>query len=255
MAIVPGVAWEKSHVAGKSNLGLTNYRAFGPQEMLPSFPTVCQNWKFPLKYAGMLHAPPPPAPTNLLNLATIVHAQYDWATGVPDNGNEWGSSASHLACTPCVPLFFVLSLVGVETKGFFDYQGRGGDHVHCTVEPSPGHIRCRHVWAFSQESSTLLGGRLSWALMWFESCVWNVFGMAAALTMVGTLWPKKQNLMILSANITKFTRHSLNFLYYFRPARLQDETAPRNMLKSIRKMAWKTRKRIRTTIRSVSETF
>ena len=24
-----------------------------------------------------------------------------------------------------------------------DYQGRGGYHFHCTVEPLPGHIRCR----------------------------------------------------------------------------------------------------------------
>ena len=40
---------------------------------------------------------------------------------------------------PC----FVLCLIGVETEGFLDYQGRAGDHIHCTVEPSPGHIRCR----------------------------------------------------------------------------------------------------------------
>ena len=40
---------------------------------------------------------------------------------------------------PC----FVLRLIGVETEGLLDYQGRAGDHFHCTVEPSPGHIRCR----------------------------------------------------------------------------------------------------------------
>ena len=45
--------------------------------------------------------------------------------------------------TSLVPLAFpcfVLCLIGVETEGLLDYQGRAGDHFHCTVEPSPGHI-------------------------------------------------------------------------------------------------------------------
>ena len=54
---------------------------------------------------------------------------------------NWGSSAPYLARTPCVP-FFVLRLKGVETEALLDYQGRAGDHFHCTVEPSPGRIRC-----------------------------------------------------------------------------------------------------------------
>ena len=54
-----------------------------------------------------------------------------------------GSSTPYLARTPCVPLCFVLRLIGVETEGVLDYQGRAGDHFHCTVEPSPGHIRRR----------------------------------------------------------------------------------------------------------------
>ena len=48
--------------------------------------------------------------------------------------------------TSLVPLAFpcfVLWLEGVETEGLLDYQGAGGDHFHCTVEPSPGHIRGR----------------------------------------------------------------------------------------------------------------
>ena len=48
--------------------------------------------------------------------------------------------------TSLVPLAFpcfVLRLIGWETKNVLDYQGRAGDHFHCTVEPSPGHIRCR----------------------------------------------------------------------------------------------------------------
>ena len=50
--------------------------------------------------------------------------------------------------TSLVPLAFpcfVLCLIGLETKNVLDYQGRAGDHFHCTVERSPGHIRCRSV--------------------------------------------------------------------------------------------------------------
>ena len=54
-----------------------------------------------------------------------------------------GSSASYLARTPCVPLF------GTQFNGDGNRRafrpGEGGDHFHCTVEPSPGHIRCRDV--------------------------------------------------------------------------------------------------------------
>ena len=51
-----------------------------------------------------------------------------------------GSSAPYLARTPCVPQCFLHCLIGVETEGLLDYQGQAGDHFHCTVEPSPGHI-------------------------------------------------------------------------------------------------------------------
>ena len=53
-----------------------------------------------------------------------------------------GSSAPYLACTPCVPLFCTLFTKG-ENRRAFRLPGAGGDHFHCTVEPSPGHIRCR----------------------------------------------------------------------------------------------------------------
>ena len=52
--------------------------------------------------------------------------------------NNGGSSVPYLSCTLC----FVLRFIGVETEVLLDYQGRAGDHFHCTVEPSPGHIRC-----------------------------------------------------------------------------------------------------------------
>ena len=48
--------------------------------------------------------------------------------------------------TSLVPLAFpcfALRLIGLEAKNVLDYQGRAGDHFHCTVERSPGHIRCR----------------------------------------------------------------------------------------------------------------
>ena len=54
-----------------------------------------------------------------------------------------GSSVLYLACALCVPLFSTLFNRGGETEGLLDYQGRAGDHFHCAVEPSPGHIRCR----------------------------------------------------------------------------------------------------------------
>ena len=53
-----------------------------------------------------------------------------------------GSSASHLARTPCVPLFSTLFTRG-GNKRVFRIPGEGGDHFHCAVDPSPGHFRCR----------------------------------------------------------------------------------------------------------------
>ena len=58
--------------------------------------------------------------------------------GYQTMGMNGGSSPSYLACTPCVPLFCTLFKKGVETEGLLD-----GDHVHCTVEPPPSHIRFR----------------------------------------------------------------------------------------------------------------
>ena len=53
-----------------------------------------------------------------------------------------GSSASYLARTPCVPLFSTLFKRSGSRRAF-RLPGAGGEHFHCTVEPSPGHIRCR----------------------------------------------------------------------------------------------------------------
>ena len=54
-----------------------------------------------------------------------------------------GSSAPYLARTPCVPLFCAL-FNRDGNRSAFRLPGAGGDHCHCTVELSPGHIRCRN---------------------------------------------------------------------------------------------------------------
>ena len=54
-----------------------------------------------------------------------------------------GGSSRRTSLVPLAFPCFVLRLIGLETKNVLDYQGRAGDHFHCTVEPSPGHIRCR----------------------------------------------------------------------------------------------------------------
>ena len=53
-------------------------------------------------------------------------------------------SASYLACTPCVPVFCTLFNRG-GTRRASRLPGKGRDHFHCTVEPSPGHNRCRQA--------------------------------------------------------------------------------------------------------------
>ena len=54
-----------------------------------------------------------------------------------------GSSAPYLACTPCVPLFCTLFNRSGNRVFFSRLPGAGGADVHCAVEPSRGHIRCR----------------------------------------------------------------------------------------------------------------
>ena len=54
-----------------------------------------------------------------------IHAQCDWTTAAPDNGNEWRKfrvvPRLHPFALPC----FVLCLIGVEAEGLLDYQGGG----------------------------------------------------------------------------------------------------------------------------------
>ena len=72
--------------------------------------------------------------------------------------------------TSLVPLAFpcfLLCLRGVETEGLLDYQGWAGDHLHCTVETSPGHIRSRfsasgsphlEIWSFFKNETSAQRG-------------------------------------------------------------------------------------------------
>ena len=77
-----------------------------------------------------------------------------------------GSSAPYLASTLASPCF-VLCLIGVETEDFLDYQGRAGDHFHCTVEPSPGHtpnvgVGACGIWGHRVEAQTPLHEQCAW---------------------------------------------------------------------------------------------
>ena len=72
------------------------------------------------------------------------HAQYDWTTGVLDNGNEWRKFRAVPRLYPLRSLVCTLFNKG-GSRGAFRLPAAGGDHFHCTVEPSPGHIRYRKV--------------------------------------------------------------------------------------------------------------
>ena len=68
----------------------------------------------------------------------FFHAQYDWTTGVPDNGNYWRK----FRVPPLHPLRSLVLYMfyrGGNSRAF-RLPGAGGDHFHCTVEPSRGHI-------------------------------------------------------------------------------------------------------------------
>ena len=65
------------------------------------------------------------------------HAQYDWTTGVPDNGNEWRKLRAVPRLYPLRSLVCTLFNKG-GSRGAFRLQGAGGDHFDCTVEVHRG---------------------------------------------------------------------------------------------------------------------
>ena len=73
----------------------------------------------------------------------LLHAQYDWTTGVLDNGNEWRKFRAVPRSYPLRSLIFCTLFNRGGNRRAFGLPGAGGEHFHCTVEPSSGHIRCR----------------------------------------------------------------------------------------------------------------
>ena len=60
---------------------------------------------------------------------------------------QWKRMEEVPRCTSLVPLAFpcfVLRLIGGNRRAF-RLPGAGGYYFHCTVEPSPGHIRCQNT--------------------------------------------------------------------------------------------------------------
>ena len=96
-----------------------------------------------------------------------THAQYDWTTGALDNGNEWRKFCAVPCLYPLRSLVCTLFNKGAS-RGAFRLPGAGGDHFHCTVEPLPGHIRCRQtlktLTSLNNESRPFsLGGNSIWS--------------------------------------------------------------------------------------------
>ena len=81
------------------------------------------------------------APTRL-SLVRICRDRYDWTSGAPHDGNWWKKYRVVARAHPSRTLlnaYFNRS----GSKGAFSYPGATWDRFRCTVEPSPGHIRCR----------------------------------------------------------------------------------------------------------------
>ena len=78
----------------------------------------------------------------------IRHAQYDWTTGVPDDGNYWRKFRAVPRSYPLHSLVCTMFNKGGNRRAF-RLPGVGGDHFHCKVEPSPGHFRCRNSFDLS----------------------------------------------------------------------------------------------------------
>ena len=87
----------------------------------------------------------------------FLHAQYDWTTGVPDNGNEWRKFRVVPRSHPLRPLVFYCVFVGVETEGLLDYQGRAGI-ISIVRWNLSGHIRCRFSIFFCRATAVLSRG-------------------------------------------------------------------------------------------------
>ena len=109
----------------------------------------------PLAYLMSGAAPPPPSCKKGISALLVLYhnkvSKHGCDTPLGSTPNmtgrpgcrttemNGGSSASYLACTPCIPLLCTLFIRG-GNRGACRLPGEGGDHFHCTPEPSPGHI-------------------------------------------------------------------------------------------------------------------
>ena len=103
-------------------------------QLQPSFPCLPRR---KCTQTGFLETPPPRSVYY-----TVLQSGTDMSGRLGHRTMEMtgGSSASYLARTPCVPLLCTLfHRPWGGNRRAFRLPGEGGDHFHCTVEPSSGH--------------------------------------------------------------------------------------------------------------------
>ena len=119
----------------KTVLGTRPEGAFAPRHV----------WETPIRVAlrwGHLVKPCLPCDQRMLLTKQNSMPNMTGRPGCWTMGMNGGSSESCLARTPRFPLFCALFNRGGNRRAW-RLPGEGRDHFHCTVEPSPGHIRCR----------------------------------------------------------------------------------------------------------------
>ena len=74
---------------------------------------------------------------KVCNSETIIHARYDWTTGVPDYGNVWRKHRAVPRVYPSQPLIRAYFHRVGSKEGLLDYQGRAGSTsiVQWTLRP------------------------------------------------------------------------------------------------------------------------
>ena len=100
----------------------------------------------------------------------IIHARYDWTTGVPDNGNEWRKFRAVPRLYPLRSLF-VHCLTRVEAEGLLDYQGRAGiiSIVRWNLRPVIFGVGIRQIQVNFQRKFSSLDLPKSLAFPWPKS--------------------------------------------------------------------------------------
>ena len=139
---------------------------FGISGHFPSFVCLCRQFSHVTNFRKIIvTAPTSPPRTALYRMLIGDGDQYDWMTGRPHEGNEWRKFHVVPRSHPLRPCVFANRS---RSKGVFRLPGPGAmwDHFRCTVEPSPGHIRCRADVRKHQSSIAFfqtLGGHL-WSI-------------------------------------------------------------------------------------------